>query len=87
MTDPAQEEVVVDYGVIQDTEISPVRETVVHAGLYDEDATAPSTEPTELHSYRAYNSSHRAYNSSHRSYNTCWRYSLCSSRYCRIYRS
>ena len=35
MTDPAEEEVIVDFGVINDTSTVPGRETAVHSGLYD----------------------------------------------------
>ncbi|MEE0868254.1 MAG: hypothetical protein U0L70_00525, partial [Ruminococcus sp.] len=46
MTDPAEEEVVVDSGVINDTPTKPNRVTVPHAGLYDPVATNPvETEP------------------------------------------
>ena len=45
-TDPAEEEVVVDFGVINDTPTKPNRVTVPHAGLYDPAATNPvETEP------------------------------------------
>ena len=43
MTDPAEEEVIVDFGVINVTHTVPSRETAVHSGLYDPhcDITAP----------------------------------------------
>ena len=44
--DPAQEEILVDFGDIKDTVTKPNRLTVPHAGLYDPAATNPvETEP------------------------------------------
>ena len=46
LTDPAEEEIVVDFGEIKDTPTKPNRLTVPHAGLYDPAATNPvETEP------------------------------------------